>query len=274
MTTENPLVKMSRDIRAASDSLGISEIRFLVDAYYQMQGNRIRANNQTIALSKLGEPNGILVWLKEQNENLEKQVKSVLDRWTKTQPVGRWMLSQHGIGPVITAGFLSQIDITKCPTAGHIWSFAGIIGPSQTWEKGERRPWNADLKRLCWILSESFVKVSGKDEAFYGQIYVQRKALENERNERGEFSDQAAQILKTKRISKETVAYKHYSKGKLPPAHIHARASRYAVKIFTSHLHHVWYVEHYKCLPPKPFMVEHGGHAHIITPPNYTGLTY
>ena len=47
--------------------------------------------------------------------------------------------------------------------------------------------------------------------------------------------------LEKYKIGKTTDAYKAYSVGKLPPAHIHARAKRYAVKMFISHLHEIWY---------------------------------
>jgi hypothetical protein len=41
------------------------------------------------------------------------------------------------------------------------------------------------------------------------------------------------------------------------------------VKLFVSHLHHVWYWIEFNTLPPKPFVIEHLGHAHVIRPPNF-----
>ena len=111
------------------------------------------------------------------------------------------------------------------------------------------------------------MKVSNKDDAFYGQMYKERKALEIARNEAGEFSEQAAAKLKKFKIGKTTDAYKAYSAGKLPPAHIHARAKRYAVKMFLSHLHEIWYEHHYDEKPPAPYVMAHGGHAHKVPPP-------
>jgi hypothetical protein len=49
---------------------------------------------------------------------------------------------------------------------------------------------------------------------------------------------------------------------------LHARAKRYAVKLFLAHLHEVWYREHYKTAPPIPYPIAHLGHAHYIAPPN------
>ena len=54
----------------------------------------------------------------------------------------------------------------------------------------------------------------------------------------------------------------------LPPAHIQARAKRYAVKIFLSHLFDVWYKLEKGQEPPKPYALAILGHAHEIEIPN------
>jgi len=113
------------------------------------------------------------------------------------------------------------------------------------------------------------VKVKNHDEDIYGKLYDMRKRLEEERNQAGVFADQAAAKLEKHKIGKTTEAYKAYSKGKLPPAHIHSRAKRYAVKLFLAHYHHVAYELQYGEAPPKPYVVEHLGHAHYLAPPNW-----
>ena len=53
----------------------------------------------------------------------------------------------------------------------------------------------------------------------------------------------------------------------LPPAHIHARAKRFAVKIFLSHFHEVWYELHHKKPAPSPYPIANmPGHVHKIDP--------
>jgi len=258
--------KLSKDEKNAAITLGKDEARFLVDAYYNLQDNRIRADSQVRSMSKDGEPHATLQWLADMNRTLEESIKAALDVYSGASAVGRWMRSQKGIGPVIAAGFLAHLDITKAETAGAFWSFAGL-DPRKTWGKGEKRPWNADLKVLCWKLGESFVKVSGYEDAFYGRLYKERKALEIERNERGEFAEQAAAKLEKYKIGKATDDYKAYSQGKLPPAHIHARATRWTVKLFLAHLHHQMYVDHHGKEPPLPYAISILGHAHMIKPP-------
>ena len=44
--TLTPILKLTRDLKNASVTLGDDEARFLVDAYYQMQANRITAAQQ------------------------------------------------------------------------------------------------------------------------------------------------------------------------------------------------------------------------------------
>lgn len=257
---------LTKDERAAASTLGRDEARFLVDAYYTMQENRIRATAQVRALSQSGEPNAVLQWLARMNLTLEQAIKVALDCYSASQPIGQWMRRQKGVGPVISAGLIAHLDIHKAKTAGAFWSFAGL-DPSVRWEKGQKRPWNADLKVLCWKLGESFVKVSNLEDAFYGRFYRRTKDELIARNERGEFAEAARMKLEQFKIGKDTEAYKHYSQGRLPPAHIHARARRVTVKLFLSHLHEVWWKLEFGTEPPKPFSIAILNHTHYIPPP-------
>lgn len=134
-----------------------------------------------------------------------------------------------------------------------------------------RRPWNARLKVLCWKAGESFVKFSNHPGCFYGHIYAARKAEEIERNLRGEFAEQAREVLDRKRIGEDTEARKAYQEGRLPAAHIHARAKRYTVKVFLSHYWLVLYQLTHGQPAPRPWILQHGGpeHEHEIPIPNW-----
>jgi len=265
MTTEHEeaVTRISRDLLVAARTLSDDEARFLVDLYYIQQKHRIRSDNQVRALTTSGEPHATLAWFSEQGGKLERSVASALKQYADANPVGRWMQEIDGIGPILAAGLLAHIDIREAPTVGHIWRFAGL-DPTQVWDKGQKRPWNAALKTLTWKIGESFVKVSGKDTSLYGRLYRERKELEMQRNEEGKFSEQAKSALEKKRFGKDTEAYKAYVKGKLPPAHIHARAKRYAVKLFLAHLHEQLYREHFHTDPPLPYPMAILGHAHKI----------
>jgi hypothetical protein len=260
--------RLNKDIKLAALTLSDDEARFLVDAYYQMQADRIRAGNQTRALGESAEPNDALAWLSGQSGTLEKQLARMLDVYSNAQPLGRWARSIVGIGPVISAGLLAHIDIAKAPTAGHIWNYAGL-NPTVTWEKGKKRPWNATLKTLCWKIGESFVKVSGNESDYYGHAYKVRKELYEAKNAEGGFAEAAANALTRKRFGDDTKAKAVYLSGKLPPAHLHAMAKRWAVKLFLSHYQHVGWELTTGAPPARPYVIEHLGHAHFLAPPNW-----
>lgn len=237
----------------------------LVQLYYTWQEHRIALGNQTAALQEGGSPAAPVVGhFYAQVHTLEQQMVRALGAWAKSTPEGRWALEQKGVGPVLTAGLGTHIDITRAPTVGHIWRFAGL-DPTVTWGKGEKRPWNAKLKVLCWKLSDSFVKVSGRPGAYYGQVYRSRKALEVERDSRLLFADQAARSLATKNI-RDAGLRETYESGHLPAGRLDARARRYAVKLFLAHYHEV--ARKAAGLDvPLPYAIAHLQHVHKIDPP-------
>jgi len=336
------LSKMTKDVRNGSKLLGQIEARFLVDYYYQMQSDRIVTQNRIRAISQssIEEPHEAISFIGNQISTIEENLKKVLDSYTDGNIVGKWCKSIVGIGPVIAAGLISNLDVDNKPTAGHFWSYCGLNDNNRPWlgrEKTKKiideilgdkkskdityedfckccvktqwkpenlieatgkdgkkifyskdgkeysfkkediiaqcskRPYNAKLKTLLWKLGQSFVKVSNNPNDFYGKIYQQRKAYEQEKNERKEYKEQAEQ--KAKIVGKTTEAYKYYSQGMLPPAHIQARAERYAVRIFISHLHKVMYMVEYGVEPPKPFALAILNHAHEIEVPNLDMIT-
>jgi hypothetical protein len=262
-----PLQKLRRDIREGLATLTLSEARFLVDAYYSTQDYRMQAANQVRAAEGDSEPHEVIVWHFQQMRLHENEIRRVLDAYTDSHPsgMGVWAKSILGIGPVLSAGLLAHIDVAKAPTVGHVWRFAGL-DPTRDWGKGEKRPWNAKLKTLCWKIGESFVKVSGNERSQYGKLYKARKEQEIERNLRGDFKDQAAKILATKNFRDDTQAKAHYQAGHLPPAQIHARARRYAVKLFLAHFWEESYRRHFGTEPPLPYPIAIMGHAHRIVP--------
>jgi hypothetical protein len=296
---QTAVTRLSRDLRHAASDMSVDEARFLVDAYYQIQMKRISAEHQARKMSEAGEPAEIAAWLGTQSRVLEQQIRGALDRFSMAIPVGAWSRAQKGIGPVLASGLIAHIDITKAPTVGHIWSFAGVI-PGQKWEKGQKRPWNSRLKVLLWKIGQSFTKVSGNEDAYYGQVYRERKRLEWERNLAGQFADQARASLEGRRFGADTDALIWYS-GRLsaldakeimamesaqrsaalkkrsgqegsgvpmlPPARLDLRAQRYAYKLFLAHWHDVAYRDHFKAEPPVPYPIAHLGHAHRIAPP-------
>lgn len=133
---EPAITRLTRDLKEASCTLSSAEARYLVDAYYTMQGDRIRTDAQIRAQAQSGEPHSVLAWVAANSATLEGQIKRALDAYSDAHRVGRWSKSIVGIGPVIAAGLLAHIDITKAPTVGHIWRFAGL-DPTVRWQGAE-----------------------------------------------------------------------------------------------------------------------------------------
>ena len=305
------MAPLNKDLRAAARLLGPKEARYLVKSYYQRQHDRIEASGQVKSVGGMSpehlkifgyhvpkdckylgqkdachvegkeysvtqEPSVFLVWEFEYQRTLERRLSAALDAYSGAQELGKWARSITGVGPVIAAGFLAHIDIDRAPTCGAIWRFAGL-DPTSVWNKKEKRPWNTDLKVLCWKLGESFVKSSGNKRSFYGPLYKARKLLETERNDAGLNAATAKNILETKNIGKKTEAYKWLMQGVLPPAHIQARTTRYTVKLFLAHYHHVaWNLKHGRD-PVKPYILTTENHGHEIVAPNWpmeSGLSH
>jgi len=187
--------KLNKDLRKASELVGLQEARHLVKLYYTVQTLRIRSGNQISAVERESgvEPTDVIKHVERSFKVLENNIKISLMVFARQYTVGKWLQSICGIGPVLSAGFLSELDVRGRPTAGHFMSFAGIIpGQEKLWVKGVKRPWNADLKVLCFKTAESFIKVQNNDKDVYGHLFALRKKYEWERNLNGELADQAA----------------------------------------------------------------------------------
>lgn len=270
VSTSSMFLKLHRDLCSSTDIAPRKEVRYLVDLYYQIQDMRIASAAQCRTLKEGGEPSMLPDFISANLRYLEDTIKRSMGSFAKQYVVGKWLQSICGIGPVLSAGFLVTFDIRDMPTSGAWHSYAGIA-PGIEWKKGNKRPWDARAKVMCFKAGESFVKVQSRENDFYGKFFVNRRQYEQDRNDRGELADQAAEKLSRFKIGKKTDAYKAYSNGKLPPAHLHARARRYTVKLFLSHFHDVAWRDYYGTEPPVPYVFSTkytgGVHRHYIDPP-------
>lgn len=320
-TVPSLILKLDKDHRQTLSQLSKAEARFLVNSYYQTQNDRIRAGAQVRELKKEGKGFNVILWNFHNHFLIEKQLKTALKTYSESDPLGQRLMSVCGIGEVLAAGLLAHLDISRAPTAGHFWSYAGL-NPKKKWLGREKsnslmsdvmgtskvvtlehvdeisklsgwkvtmivshgtdkngklnreairkfisiRPWNANLKSLCWKIGESFVKVSRRPQDFYGKLYLQRKQYEIDKNENGDYEEQAADGAA--RVGKSTDAYKHYSEGKLSPGHLYERSKRWAVKIFLAHVHEMMYKDLYKTEAPTPYAISFLDHAHFIVGPD------
>ena len=124
--------RLKRDLKKSAEKLSRRDARFLVDMYYVVQDYRIRAASQRRTSEEEGEPHALISWVFSSFRQLESSIKAALGEFAMTYRTGRWLNAQYGIGPVISAGLLSQFDIREAETVGHFWSFAGL-NPKLIW---------------------------------------------------------------------------------------------------------------------------------------------
>jgi hypothetical protein len=259
LTTPKP----GKEQLLTAGKLTAPEIRFAVANYYDAQDARKRSDMQ---LRHLGDKplNSLLTFAANANAEIENTVKRTLRAVAEAHPVGRWMMAQVGIGEIIAAGLLAHIDINQAPTVGHIWAFAGLLPKDvRPWNKGEKRPYNAALKQICYHLGECVKRTHNHPDSVYGAIYRERKAYLVAKNERGGFAERAKTFVTRSADVKKTLA-----EGKLPAGNLDRQACNYAAKIFLSHFHALLYWHTFGKAPPKPFAITQLGHAHEIKVPD------
>lgn len=276
MARRAPLIpKLDKEVVLQAAKLSAPEARFLVANYYQSQEMRKRSDMQ---VRHLGDRAGVVAVTEDGAERpmmapmlsstaasfalIEHEVAKALNVYAEGSLVGRWCMSHVGIGPVITAGLLAHLDITKAETAGHFWSFAGL-NPTMKWEKGQKRPFNRELKQLCFHLGECIKRTHNHPDSYYGPIYRHFKEKVIAKNEAGANAERA----KTFRTNSSDVRAK-LKEGKLPDGNLDRQACNQTVKIFLSHLQAVMWWDKYNRAPPKPFAEAHLGHAHMFRIPN------
>lgn len=144
--------------------------------------------------------------------------------------------------------------------------------PSHSFVKSElisylsKPPYNKNAKDLIYQIGDSFIKQSNRG-SLYGEIYRNRRALEERKNINGDYAERAREALEAKSYSKSTESYKAYIQGKLPDAHIIARSRRYACRIFISHLFEAMYMDyHHKKVPYEIYPIDHMEHTDYIPP--------
>lgn len=258
------------DLRDAAQHLSSAEVRYLVDTYYQLQEFRKASVNQA---SHVEEPNILFTWFGDELKALENEIKRAMFQYAGSNAIGAWTLAIKGLGGgVLAAGLLAYIDperITKTSfnTAGKIHQYSGL-NPDQKKVKGKKINWNPRMKLLCWKIGECLIKQCNRDDSFYGPLYKKRKEYEQARSDNGDLAEDAARILTEKNWDKTTDAYKAYIQGKFPPAHIHAKARRWLVKLFLSHWQEIAYWVQVGERAPQPYAMAQLGHADYISPPD------
>lgn len=165
------------------------------------------------------------------------------------------------------------------------WSYNYLLEKAyngKSWSKQKlvaacaKIPYNKDLKVLMYKVGSSFQWQCNNEKSLYGKLFNERRQFEMEKNENGEYTDQAKAQLEKNWSDKTSDIYKSYEAGKLPKGHINMRAMRWTEKIFLSHLFEEMYRVRYNKVPPRYYALDHlnGQHNKEILPEvDYTPVT-
>ncbi len=202
---------------------------------------------------------------------MEDFIFAQLDRYTEIHPIAKWCKSNLGVGPVIAAGLMAHLNIRKegVVTAGHFISYAGM-SPDSKKEKGKKLPYNEELKKICYYLRESFMKLSSNPDALYGRLFAEKLWKERQINDTGGHVELAKTKLAQTNYSLSEDGgseLRHcHEAGKLSDGNLVARAGRSVIHIFLNHLFELWYAYEFGKPAPIPYVFAHKGHVHKIEP--------
>lgn len=156
------LATISDKVKESIVTIQQSELRYLVDAYYQSQDDRITKDGQVRAI-KQGydgedhEPPLALTWVAKNRRNEEEQIKKMLDIYTDNHPVGKWAKDTIGIGPVLSAALIAYMDIEKCKHSGQLLSYAGQNDQNVPWLGNEKA---GDIIKAAKAIHEMEMKLA------------------------------------------------------------------------------------------------------------------
>jgi hypothetical protein len=241
-----------------SNNINKTSVQKIVASYNRMEEAKLAIQ----ALNPTSNPIPTISSIVDTLDSIDSIVKRPLANYIEDSVVAKWASSQFGIGPVLSAGLLSHIDIVKAHTPGAVWRYAGL-DPSSS----NKKIFNGDLKSICWKIGSNFAKHASKPNCFYGKLYLQDKERRIKKNNEGLYADKAKDIL-------SDLPYKFRSdvsllkQGKLSDEQIDAQARRFAVKIFLSHYYAIAYQEQHGTTAVRPSHITINGEKQYIEIPN------
>lgn len=201
--------KLNADLRALAKTMARDDCRALVWLYYKFQEDRKRGGNQISQAKAAKRPTQILEHFLLSIQQQERKIQVLAQLFASASSLGRWALSVFGVGPILAAGFLTELDEAPPQYVGHWWSFAGL-SPNIVWEKGQKRPYNAGLKTLLWKFAQVQKFLMNSEKSFYGPYYKQRKAFEIQQTVTGQHILQAQKSLSDFEFGEDTMAIRWY----------------------------------------------------------------
>lgn len=137
-----------------------------------------------------------------------------------------------------------------------IHDMSGHFGTEMLWRALSLRPWNNDVRLMCFHVGRCFKFVANKKNGekinHYGPIYLARRKYEEENNAAGNYKEVADKYAS--KVGPTTKAYTYYKKGLLPPGHVVQRCCRYTAKRWLQDVHTMFFWDYYGKAPPAPYI--------------------
>lgn len=241
---------LRRDAKIAAEKMSGREVAYITSLYLMFLKNRVAAQGRIRTLPH--DPNFALSYIMNIFEQNEEESRQILTAYTDAHPIAKEMKKIKGIGSIISAGYVSHVNMDRVVYFGQVLSYGGYC-PNKVWKKGEKRPYNMDFRSVLIHAGRSFLFSSGYPDSYFGAHYRINRQVITDRNETGYYKPMAKAKLEKFNYRKETAAYKAYTEGKLPPAHIVALARFKCVSLFVGIVHDYWSRQLGRSVIPYPF---------------------
>ena len=175
------------------------------------QRHRIQMSNRIVAVEQERSTvdTTTIERYRQRFEELEKEVACEIAATVKEHEMWPWLDRVKGIGPGLAGCLVAHIDIERAETVSALWKYAGLgvsDGTADKPTKGQKLPYNAELKRICFLIGSSFMRAGSP----YRREYDEAK--------------------------------EHYQRQHpdWTPKHVDMAARRKMVKLFLSHFWRAW----------------------------------
>lgn len=116
------------------------------------------------------------------DQNLLNIRKMMINYGKQTGPIWDWVTSIKGLGAGGEAAkLIAQIDdIARFDTIAKLWRFSGLAvidGKAEKNKPGEKSHFNRNLKAICFVIGDSFIK---QQTPYYIDIYYAEKKRQRE----------------------------------------------------------------------------------------------
>lgn len=122
------LASISKKVKESVRTVDKTQIRIIVDTYYQAQAARITIENQLRAVEQ-GYDESIqdtaIYWMVQDARNRENQIKKMIEEYAANHPVCQWAMANKGIGAIFAVKLWAAIDMDKCHHANQFLNYLG-----------------------------------------------------------------------------------------------------------------------------------------------------